>query len=59
MRNIKVEDHIRGAVKDLLRYRGFTKTGLVPDLHGSMKIPLHGEKNRLSIQVLVMSICFV
>jgi hypothetical protein len=50
LHDIAVEDHIRGAVKDLLRTRGITKTGLVADLHGSRKIPLKGLKNRLSVQ---------
>ena len=51
LHDIAVEDHIRGVVRDLLRSRNMlTKTGLVPDLHGSRKIPLKGLKNRLSIQ---------
>lgn len=49
--DIPVEDHIVGVVKDLLRTKDRTRhTGLVPDLNGTMKIPLKGLKNRLSIQ---------
>lgn len=63
MKNILVEDHVRGVVKDLLRTRGISKTGgLVPDIHGTMKIPYKGLKNRLSIQVgilILLKICAV
>jgi hypothetical protein len=51
MNGIKAEDQIRAVVKDLLRTRGITKAGLVPDLHGSRKIPYVGLKNKLSLQV--------
>jgi hypothetical protein len=51
LHDIAVEDHIRGAVRDLLRTRGATiKRGLIADLHGSRKVPLKGVKNRLSVQ---------
>eukprot|EP01036_Dinobryon_divergens_P032208 gene32208-41749_t len=45
-----IEDHLRFAVKDLLRTRGITKTGLMVDLNGSRKVPLKGMKNKLSLQ---------
>ena len=48
--DVPVEDHIRGAVKDLLRTRGITKRGLVLDCNGSKKVPLKLMKNRLSLQ---------
>ena len=48
---VPVEDYLRGAVKDLLKTKGLTKTGLVRDLNGTLKIPLKGVKNRLSLQV--------
>jgi len=49
-KEMPVEDHVRGAIRDLLRTRGVPKSGLVPDLHGSRKIPLRGRKNLLSVQ---------
>ena len=49
-----VEEHIRGVVKDLLRTRGITKRGLVEDINGTLKIPLKGQKYRLSLQVRVL-----
>jgi len=48
--DVPVEDHVRGVIRDLLRTRGIPKTGLVPDLHGSRRIPLKGLKTRLSVQ---------
>lgn len=50
MNRLPVEEHIRGVVKDLLRTRGITKRGLVPDVNGTLKIPLKGQKYRLSVQ---------
>lgn len=51
MNDKPVEEHVRGVVRDLLRTRGISKTGgLVPDINGTLKIPLKGLKNRLSIQ---------
>jgi hypothetical protein len=50
MRNKPIEEHVRGYVRDLLRTRGVSKTGLEMDLHGSRKIPLAGLKTRLSLQ---------
>lgn len=49
-RDVPVEDHVRGVIRDLLRTRGIPKSGLVPDMHGSRRIPLKGVKNRLSVQ---------
>ena len=51
MNNIPVEDHIRGVVRDLLRSRGITKTGLVRNIQGIKKVPYLGMKDRLSVQV--------
>ena len=48
--DIPVEVHIRGAVKDLLRTKGYRKTQLVPDFNGTMKIPLKTLANKLSLQ---------
>ena len=53
-----VEEHIRGVVKDLLRTRGITKRGLVEDINGTLKIPLKGQKYRLSLQV-IFNLCLV
>ena len=50
MNGVPVEEHIRCVVRDLLRTKGITKTGMVKDLHGSRKIPYVGLKNRLSLQ---------
>lgn len=50
MNQMPVEEHIRGVVKDLLRTRGYNKKGLVTDIHGTLKIPLKGLKQRLSVQ---------
>ena len=50
MNNIPVESHIRGVVRDLLRSRGISKTGLVRDLNGTRKVPYVGLKDRLSVQ---------
>lgn len=49
-KEVPVEDHVRGMIRDLLRTRGIPKSGLVPDMHGSRRIPLKGLKNRLSVQ---------
>lgn len=49
-RDVPVEDHVRGVIRDLLRTRGISKSGLMPDMHGSRRIPLKGLKNRLSLQ---------
>lgn len=51
--DIPVETHLRGAVRDLLKTKGYTKTGLVKDLNGTLKIPMKGLKNRLSLQASV------
>mmetsp|Transcript_97 Transcript_97/g.207 ORF Transcript_97/g.207 Transcript_97/m.207 type:complete len:443 (+) Transcript_97:157-1485(+) len=52
--DVPVESYLRGAVKDLLQTKGLTKkTGLVRDLNGTLKIPLKGMKNRLSLQASV------
>ena len=48
--DIPVEVHIRGAVKDLLRTKGYRKTKLEPDFNGTMKIPLKTLVNKLSLQ---------
>ena len=48
--DVPVEDHVRGVIRDLLRTRGIPKSGLVPDMHGSRRIPLKGLKTRLSVQ---------
>lgn len=53
MNQLPIEEHIRGAVKDLLRTRGITKKGLVADINGTLKIPFKGLKYRLSLQVSV------
>lgn len=50
MNQLPVEEHIRGVVKDLLRTRGYTKKGLMADTNGTLKIPLKGLKQRLSVQ---------
>lgn len=52
MNRLPVEEHIRGVVKDLLRTRGIAKKAstLVPDNQGTLKIPLKGQKYRLSLQ---------
>ncbi len=51
--DVPPDDHIRGVVRDLLRTRGIAKTAssMVTDLNGTLKIPLKGLKNRLSLQV--------
>lgn len=59
MKAIPVEEHIRGVVKDLLRTRGVTHTGLVTDLNGTKKVPLKGLKYKLSIQVSSLVLFFV
>eukprot|EP00595_Chromulina_sp_UTEXLB2642_P000083 CAMPEP_0196761944 /NCGR_PEP_ID=MMETSP1095-20130614/1263_1 /TAXON_ID=96789 ORGANISM="Chromulina nebulosa, Strain UTEXLB2642" /NCGR_SAMPLE_ID=MMETSP1095 /ASSEMBLY_ACC=CAM_ASM_000446 /LENGTH=253 /DNA_ID=CAMNT_0042112075 /DNA_START=555 /DNA_END=1316 /DNA_ORIENTATION=+ len=48
--NVPAEEHIRAVVKDLLKSRGITKTGLITDLNGTKRIPLKGLQNHLSIQ---------
>lgn len=48
--DIPVEDHVRYAVKDLLRTKGIQKTGLVTDLNGTRIIPLKTLKSKLSVQ---------
>ena len=50
--DIPVEDHIRGAVKDLLKTRGITKSikDCIPDLNGTLVVPLKGLKHKLSMQ---------
>ena len=50
--DVPVETYLRGAVKDLLKTKGYTKKGLVRDLNGTLKVPMKGVKNRLSLQVL-------
>ena len=49
--DVPVETYLRGAIKDLLKTKGIKKTGLVRDLNGTLKVPLKGAKNRLSLQV--------
>jgi len=49
-RNKPVEEHVRNTIRDLLRTRGISKTGLVMDINGTRKIPYAGVKNRLSVQ---------
>lgn len=51
MNSTKVEDHIRGVVKDLLRTRGISRTGFVKSISGTRRIPYKGLKYRLSLQV--------
>lgn len=50
---VPVESYLRGAVKDLLKTKGLTKSGMVRDLNGTLKIPMKGVKNRLSLQASV------
>ena len=52
---VPVEAYLRGAVKDLLHSKGLTRKtgGLVRDLNGTLKIPVKGLKNRLSLQASV------
>jgi len=45
-----VEEHVRNTIRDLLRTRGISKTGLVLDINGTRKIPYVGLKSRLSVQ---------
>lgn len=49
-----VEEHLRHAIKDLLRTRGVSKTGLPKrlerDLNGSLRVPYKGPAARLSLQ---------
>ena len=47
---VPIEEYLRGAVKDLLRTKGMSKTKLIRDLNGTLKIPYKGLKNRLSLQ---------
>lgn len=47
---IPIEDHLRAGVKDLLRTRGYTKRGLVPDMAGGKRVPVRPGASRLSIQ---------
>jgi len=49
--NVPVDEHIRGAVKDLLRSKGYKKKGMTADMNGSLKIPYKGLKSKLSLQV--------
>jgi hypothetical protein len=51
MKDLPIEEHVRGVVKDLLRTRGVAHRGMVTDLNGTKKVPLKGLKYRLSIQV--------
>jgi len=51
MKELPVEDHIRGVVKDLLRTRGIAHHGLETDINGAKQIPWKGLKYRLSLQV--------
>lgn len=53
VKDVPVEDYLRGAVKDLLRTRGVTKKGLTRDLNGTLKVPMKGMKHRLSLQASV------
>lgn len=45
-----MEHVLRNVVRDLLRTRGVSKTGMMNDLHGSRTIPLKMAKSRLSLQ---------
>lgn len=56
MKELPVEDHIRGVVKDLLRSRGIVHHGLETDINGAKQIPWKGLKYRLSLQVMSMSV---
>jgi hypothetical protein len=49
-RDQPVEEHVRNTIKDLLRTKGISKTGLVLDMNGTRKVPLRGLKSRLSVQ---------
>lgn len=49
-RNQPVETHVRKTIRDLLRARGVSKSGLVVDMNGTRKVPLKGLKSRLSVQ---------
>lgn len=49
--DVPVETFLRAAVKDLLKTKGLEKVPLVRDINGTLKIPLKGMKNRLSLQV--------
>lgn len=47
-----VEEQIRVTVRDLLRTRNKLRhTGLVQDINGTLRVPLKGLKNKLSLQV--------
>lgn len=54
IKDIPVEDHLRHAIKDLLRTKGVSKIGLpkilVKDMNGTSVIPVRGLKGRLSLQ---------
>lgn len=52
MKEIPVEEHLRGATRDLLRTRGYTKSSstMVPDYNGTLRIPFKGLKAKLSLQ---------
>lgn len=45
-----VEHHILVGVRDLLRQKGYTKSGLVPNLNGTGRVP-YCYMDRLSVQV--------
>ena len=54
IREIAVEDHLRHAIKDLLRTKGVSKIGLpkilVKDMNGTSVVPVKGMAGRLSLQ---------
>jgi len=53
MKDIPVEEHLRGASRNLLRTQGYAKTisDMKPDINGTLRIPIKGLKNKLSLQV--------
>jgi hypothetical protein len=56
IKDTPVEDHLRHAIKDLLRTKGVSKVGLpkvlAKDVNGTLKIPYKGLRGRLSLQVI-------
>lgn len=47
---LPVEQHILIGVRDLLRQKGYTKRGLVPNINGTGRVPCTFS-NHLSVQV--------
>lgn len=52
MNEVPVEEHLRGTTRELLRTRGYKKTtaSMVPDINGTLRIPLKTLKHKLSLQ---------